>query len=171
MCNPAAAAIIQVAAAAATAYGQQQQSKVQTRVAENNTANARRAQLDGLDAQAAQGNQAQEVANRAATTNAINAAKARANINAVAAESGVSGLSIDALVNDVSRQEATNYETLAANQAHDADQRYRVAQGDAAATQSRINSVQPGQFSAALAAIQIAGAGASAYGNAGGFGK
>jgi hypothetical protein len=163
MCGAAAIPVITaIISAGAQVYSEKQKSDIETRVAGNNRANALKAERDSLDAQGAQANQEHDLATQQATNNAINAARARANVSATANEQGTGGYSIDALMGDVDRQEAKNYESLAANEQYAADQRYRQNQGIVNTAQSRINAVQPGNFNSAIGAIQIVGAGASA---------
>lgn len=164
MCEPVTImAAMAVIAAGATAYSQHEQSKAQNQLFKNNQAAALVAQIDAYDSQAAEANQRRDAAGQAATQNALDAARARATASVAANDAGVAGLSIDALMNDISRQEGTNYSDLAANESYAAEQRIMNGRGIRSNTIDRINSVGRGNFNAVVAGLQIAGAGAQGY--------
>jgi len=158
MCNPV---VFAMAAMAAVSVAQQADAaKQQTALAKQNQKSAHQSLLDAYDAQSVQSNQQRDAAGQAATQNAVEAAQARASMQAAASDSNISGLSIDSLINEATRQEATNYQNLAVNQSYAEEQRQREGAGLRNQAQSRIDAVPRGSFSPILGLLQI---GASAY--------
>lgn len=149
--------------AAAGGYSQYAQSKSADRMFAQNQKNAIRSTLDQYEALGAQANQRRESAGQAAQQNSLAAARARATSNAAAASSNISGLSVDAVLNEIEGQEGQNYANIAANEAFAQDQQQREGTAIQSGGQSRINSVSPGGFNPIVGLLQIGAAGGSAY--------
>lgn len=82
----------------------------------------------------------QDAAGSKLTENAIGAAKARSRARVSAGESGVSGLSVDALMADFSRQEQKYRYGVQSNLKRTTDQAQMEKKGAATRGQSRVNS-------------------------------
>lgn len=158
-----AAAIAAIVAAVASVYSSHEQSQAQNRIFENNQNAAIRSALDQYDAQGAASNQRREAAGQQATQNALAAERARATARTAAEGSGISGLSVDQIVNEITGQEGQNYADIAANEAWAQDQASRVGKGITAQAQDRINSVAPGGFNPIVGLLQIGAGAAGAY--------
>ncbi|WP_127702632.1 hypothetical protein [Sinorhizobium medicae] len=93
------------------------------------------------------------------------ALQARSTANVAAGEAGVTGLSVDALINDYYGQEGRYERTLSNNYQMQADYLRGEMEGVQAQAEGRINSVDQGQKpSFAGAAIRILGGGLDALG-------
>jgi hypothetical protein len=164
-----AAASVGLAALSAGAgvYSQYQGAKSQNKMFEANARSANESAQIESEALAARQQQEREAAGQALVQNAMDAASVRGTNRAAAAESGLSGFSIDALINETSMQEARNAETIEANQGFAAQQYQLERRGIAANARSRRNSVSRGSFNPAVAALQIGtavgGAGLDSY--------
>lgn len=156
------------ATAAVSAYSAYEQSQAQNKIFEANQNSAIRSALDQYEAQGAAANQRRDAAGQAAEKNARDAARARATVNAASEGSNIAGLSIDALQNEITAQEGTNYTNIAANEAYAQDQQVRQGRGITAQAQDRINSVQPGNFNPVVGLLQIGAAGVGGYASMGG---
>lgn len=82
---------------------------------------------------------------------------------ATAAEAGVAGLSVDALLGDILRDEVSAVETLETNTTITLDQLQRMKAGAAATAQSNINAVQGPSVGAT--ALRIGGSALDTYVN------
>ena len=116
MCEPATAMLVlSVASTAAGLYGQQQQAKAQNAYNEQQAKNT----MEAYRANIAQTNLMQSQEQAAATqkinenNRAAEAAKAKALVSA--GESGISGLSVDALLADLSGEQARYNESVNQN--------------------------------------------------------
>lgn len=95
----------------------------------------------------------------------IEAAKGRATAEVAAGEAGITGLSVDALVNDFYGQQGRYERTLANNHQMNRDYLRGEMEATQANTEGRINSVDQGQKpSFADAAIRILGSAVDAWG-------
>lgn len=157
------AVAIALVSALATTYSSYEQSKAQNAVFETNQNSAIRSALDQYEAQGAQANQRREAAGQEAQANSLAAQRARSTAATAAEGSGISGLSVDAVLNEITGQEGQNYTNIAANEAYAQDQQTRVGRGITAQAQDRINSVQPGSFNPIVGLLQIGAAGGGAY--------
>lgn len=146
--------------------GQQQAANAQNAYYE---ANAKAAQQAAVNSYAAEQNkiiQERKAASQDETETRIAALTARGTARNAAGEAGVSGLSVDALINDYYGREGRRVESIDSNYAMNRD--YLRAEMDSTQAQatSRINSVQratPPSF--ADAALRIVSAGVGALGN------
>lgn len=93
----------------------------------------------------------------------IEAAQARAKARVAAGEAGVSGISVDALVNDYSASEGRFRDTLRNNLSMEKDQANMRVKGYAAQSWSQFNSQKVQQPSFLGAALRIGGAGFDAF--------
>lgn len=153
MCDPVTA--MAAVTAVLGAYSSYEQGQAQKTIFENNQDIAIRSALDQYEAQGAQANQRREAAGQSATQNALQAAKARSTATAAAADSNISGLSVDSVLNEITGQEGQNYSNIAANEAAAADQQYRQGKGITSEAMSRINSVERGGYNPVLGLLQI----------------
>lgn len=165
MCEPMTIAAVSLAAvsAAAGAHSQYQGAKAQNKMFAANARSANESQQLEEQALAARQQQDREAASQSLIQNALDAATVRGNNRAAAAESGLSGFSIDALINETSMQEGRNAETIETNQGFAAEQFQLDRRGVAAAARGRRNSVSRGSFSPVASALQIGSAAGSAY--------
>ncbi len=155
MCDPSGVVIAASVASALSVVSDSMQGKQQNASFKQNQKNSIRAGLDAYDTQGAQANERRDQAGQSATRNALDAARARASISNQSSESNLSGLSVDALVAEVDRQEGVNNADLAANEAFGADQRVREGKGIRSSTQGRINSAPRGSFNPVIGLLQI----------------
>lgn len=91
------------------------------------------------------------------------AAIRRGQIRVASGEAGVSGLMVDALLNDVTAQTGRAYARLDDQRRKAMQQTYRNQQGIAADAQSRVNAVNSERPSALGTAVQVAGNLASSF--------
>lgn len=94
------------ASAALSIRGQQQAAKAQAKVQKNATIAEQQRHLQEMSAMRLQQRQEQVVAAQGIQKSATKAREARARARVSAGEAGVAGLSVDALINDLTRQEA-----------------------------------------------------------------
>ena len=107
MCNPIAIGLALGAASAGTqVIGQRQMAKTQARVQANASAAERQRYLQEVSSMRVQQGQEQVAAAQRINESAKKAREARATARVSAGESGVAGLSVDALINDLTREEA-----------------------------------------------------------------
>ena len=97
-----------VASAGAQMYGQRQQAKTQAKVQKNASAAERERYLREVSSMRVQQGQEEVAAAQRVNESARKAREARATARVSAGEAGVAGLSVDALINDLTREEA-NY--------------------------------------------------------------
>lgn len=153
MCDPVTAMV--AVTAVLGAYSSYEQGQAQKTIFENNQDIAIRSTLDQYDAQGAQANQRREAAGQSATQNALQAAKARSTATAAASDSNIAGLSVDSLINEITRQEGTNYVNIAANEAAAQDQQVREGAAIRSNAISNINSVERGGYNPIIGLLQI----------------
>lgn len=167
MCDPVTLTVMTVASGAMQYIGQKQAASAQE--AANMQARNLAIQNQQLQIRALQ-NQEDEDARRAGEAlrdNSRDAEAARATAQVAAGESGVAGLSVDALLGDIMRQESENKFDILSIQ--DANQRQRQLdrEGLGITTQSQINQLPLVQYpSFAEAALSTAISGASTYSRA-----
>ena len=108
MCEPITIASIAMSAASASMQiqGQRQQAKIQRRVQENASKVERQRYLNEVSSLRTQQAQEQVAAAQKLQANKTRAREARATARVSAGEAGVAGLSVDALMNDLTRKEA-----------------------------------------------------------------
>lgn len=166
MCVTAAiGSFIMSAASAVAGFAQQQaQYKAQQQRYENNKKASNAAAVNRYASQQNQDIQERKAASEEKQKLNIKAAKARATAQTAAGEAGVTGLSVDALVNDFYGEEGRHERTLDNNYAMKHDYIRGEMDVTEANTASRINSVSQGiKPSFAGAAIRILGAGVKAF--------
>lgn len=163
MCIAAAVPLLSIGVGVAqAAMGYQAQSQAAARQNQIYAENARSAQKAAVGTYAAQQNQLLQkraAAGQDVTEARIQGIQARGTARNAAGEAGVTGLSVDALINDYYGREGRRIDSI--NQNYSADRDYLRAQMEAteAQTKSRINSVQRAEGpSFADAAIRMAGA-------------
>ncbi len=105
MCNPIAIAL-GVAQAGMSYMGQKQQAKTQERVQRNATIAEQQRHLSEMSASRIKERQEKVAAAQRIQQSTTKAREARATARVSAGESGVAGLSVDALINDMTRKEA-----------------------------------------------------------------
>jgi len=111
-----------------------------------------------------QGQQERDAASQKAQEVQRERLKAEARARVSAGEAGVSGLSVDALLNDYSKEESRYLESLETNMDYNQQQRDLEAQGIVAQGQSRINSMPlPNTPSLLGTALQIGAGSLDAY--------
>lgn len=146
MCEPATAMLVLSAAStAAGLYGQQQQAKAQNTYNDQQAKNTMEAYRANLAQTSLMQSQEQAAATQKITENnrAAEAAKAKALVSA--GESGISGLSVDALLADLSGEQARYNESVNQNYQNAStaiDNQRTNAQANAA---SQINSLKTPQ--------------------------
>ena len=96
------------ASAGSSIYGQRQQAKTQAKVQANASAAERERYLREVSSMRVQQGQEEVAAAQRVNESARKAREARATARVSAGEAGVAGLSVDALINDLTREEA-NY--------------------------------------------------------------
>lgn len=106
MCPPAIAIGLGIAQAGLQIQGQRQQAKAQAKVQQNASAAERQRYLAEVSSMRVQQGQEQVAAAQRIQASAKKAREARATARVGAGEAGVAGLSVDALINDLTRQEA-----------------------------------------------------------------
>ena len=107
MCDPVTIGIgMAVASAGTQVYGQQQQAKTQAKVQANASAAERQRYLQEVSSMRVQQGQEEVAAAQRVNASARKAREARATARVSAGEAGVAGLSVDALINDLTREEA-----------------------------------------------------------------
>ena len=106
MCPPAIAIGLGIAQAGLQIQGQRQQAKAQAKVQQRASAAERQRYLAEVSSMHVQQGQEQVAAAQRIQASAKKAREARATARVSAGEAGVAGLSVDALINDLTRQEA-----------------------------------------------------------------
>ena len=108
MCNPVPAAIgLGVAQAGSQFIGQRQMANAQAEVQRRASAAERQRYLNEVSSMRVQQRQEQIAAAQRIQESTRKAREARATARVSAGEAGVSGLSVDALINDLTREEAS----------------------------------------------------------------
>ena len=106
MCPPVVAVALGVAQAGMQIQGQRQMAKTQAEVQRRASAAERQRYLHEVSSMRIQQGQEQVAAAQRLSASARKAMEARATARVSAGEAGVAGLSVDALINDLTRQEA-----------------------------------------------------------------
>jgi len=106
MCPPIIAAGLGIASMGAQIHGQKQQAKTQAKVQANASAAERQRYLQEVSSMRVQQGQEEVAAAQRVNASARKAREARATARVSAGEAGVAGLSVDALINDLTREEA-----------------------------------------------------------------
>jgi hypothetical protein len=160
MCDPVTIGIVAVGVAAASAglsvYGQQQQQKAQVsyqnklvdanaKQMEQNRDLATRAYLDQANAAHANLSQSREAAAASNFENKRETMQARSSAVAAAADSGVYGGSLDALLSDFDRHEAMFANRNATNLLYKQQQAAAAVKGYHSEATARTNGIQPFQ--------------------------
>lgn len=105
MCEPISIGLA-MASAGAQIQGQKQQAKTQAKVQANASAAERQRYLQEVSSMRVQQGQEQVAAAQKINASARKSREARATARVSAGEAGVAGLSVDALINDLTKQEA-----------------------------------------------------------------
>ncbi len=106
MCLPIIAAGLGIASTAMQIQGQRQQAKAQAKAQKNASTAEQQRYLAEVSSMRVQQRQEQVAAAQRIQASTKKAREARATARVSAAEAGVAGLSVDALINDLTRQEA-----------------------------------------------------------------
>ena len=108
MCEPATLTALALGAASAGSQvmGQRQMAKTQAKVQKNASAAERQRYLQEVSSMRVQQGQEEVAAAQRVNASARKAREARATARVSAGEAGVAGLSVDALINDLTREEA-----------------------------------------------------------------
>lgn len=155
MCPPAIAIGLGIAQAGSQIIGQQQQAKTQAKVQRNASVAERQRYLAEVSSMRVQQRQEQVAAAQRIQASAKRAREARATARVSAGEAGVAGLSVDALINDLTRQEAENrFATNQQTQMNDVNRQMQLSDAGLGFTNNmlRINRPieQPDYLGAAL---------------------
>ena len=105
MCEPISIGLA-MASMGAQIHGQKQQAKTQAKVQANASAAERQRYLQEVSSMRVQQGQEEVAAAQRVNESARKAREARATARVSAGEAGVAGLSVDALINDLTREEA-----------------------------------------------------------------
>ena len=167
MCDPVTIGVTMgLAQAGLSIHGQQQQAKTQERVQKNATLAEQQRHLQEMSAMRLRERQEKVAAAQGIQQSTKKAREARSTARVSAGESGVAGLSVDALINDLTRQEAEY--SFSVQQQQQFNQVNRDLAFQDGAMQSRMNLLsinkpiaQPNYLGAAL---EGASTGLSAYG-------
>ncbi len=162
MCDPVTISLA-VAGAAASYVGQQQAASAQ----EASNASARQLSIQNQDIQIKSLQNAEDEDSRRASEalidNQKSAQAARATAQVSAGESGVSGLSIDSLLQDLSMQESLNKQDILQTQDFGQRQRQLDREGVGITTSSQINQLPVVEYPSFLE--HAASVGTAAYGS------
>lgn len=160
MCYPL---LFAAASAALSVYGQRQEAGALNKAAADNAKAANTAAGHAYSSQQVMAEQDRQKASDTYVRNAIDAERARATTRTEASGQGVSGNSVDTLINSITAQEGSNASTLAANLTFANDQRAQDAKAIRAQTASRINSAPRGRFNPAVGLLTIGAKTGAAY--------
>lgn len=154
MCDPVTMGVMIAASAGMSYMGQKQAADANYKMAVEN----QNLQIKGLQNQA---NEASAKTEQELLSNQKEALANQATARVAAGESGVSGLSVDALLGDIERQGGENKLNILENYSFGVEQRDLNRQGVGINTRSQINQVsEPNLLGTALqAGVQMAGAG------------
>ncbi len=161
--------------AGASVRGQQIAAKTQAKVQENASIAERQRYLQEVSSMRIQQAQEQNAAAQRLQESSKKAREARATARVSAGESGVSGLSVDALINSLTQQEANfNFATDQQLQMSDVNRTLQLEQSGLGFTNNmlRINKPieQPDYLGAVLSGAQT-GMSTYSFGKSAGFGK
>jgi len=159
MCPPIIAAGLGIASMGAQVMGQRQMAKTQAKVQANASAAERQRYLQEVSSMRVQQGQEQVAAAQRVNESARKAREARATARVSAGEAGVAGLSVDALINDLTKQEAEfNFATQQQLQMNDVGRSMQLENAGLSFTNNmlRINKPieQPNYLGAALSGAQ-----------------
>ena len=160
MCDPVTiAASMAVAQTATTVIGQKQQARTQAEVQRRASAAERQRYLHEVSSMRIQQGQEQVAAAQRLSESARKAMEARATARVSAGEAGVAGLSVDALINDLTRQEAEySFNVQKQTQMSDVNRQLQLRDAGLGFTNNmlRINKPieQPNYLGAALSGAQ-----------------
>lgn len=158
--------VLSAASSVAGFMQQQQQFDAQQQMYENNRIAANKAAVNRYASQQNRALQERAAASQEAQNLQTDAIKSRATAEVAAGEAGVTGLSVDALIQDFYGQEGRFERTLANNYQMQSDYLRGEMDVTQAQAEGRINSVeQPIKPSFAGAAIRIFGAGLNTFGS------
>ena len=159
MCPPIIAAGLGIASMGAQVMGQQQMAKAQAKAQKNASAAERQRYLQEVSSMRVQQRQEQVAAAQKINESARKAREARATARVSAGEAGVAGLSVDALINDLTKQEAEySFATQQQLQMNDAGRKMQLENAGLGFTNNmlRINKPieQPDYLGAAISGAQ-----------------
>ena len=159
MCPPIIAAGLGIASMGAQVMGQRQMAKTQAKVQANASAAERQRYLQEVSSMRIQQGQEQVAAAQRIQESTRKAREARSTARVSAGEAGVAGLSVDALINDLTREEASyNFATQQQTQMNDVNRTMQLDQAGLGFTNNmlRINRPieQPNYLGAALSGAQ-----------------
>ena len=159
MCPPIIAAGLGIASMGAQVMGQRQMAKTQAKVQKNASAAERQRYLHEVSSMRLQQGQEQVAAAQRIQESTRKAREARSTARVSAGEAGVAGLSVDALINDLTREEASyNFATQQQTQMNDVNRSLRLRDAGLGFTNNmlRINKPieQPNYLGAALDGAQ-----------------
>jgi hypothetical protein len=148
-----------VASTATTVIGQQQQAKTQAKAQRRASVAERQRYLHEVSSMRIQQGQEQVAAAQKMSESARKATEARATARVSAGESGVAGLSVDALINDLTRKEAEySFNVQQQTQMNDVNRQLQLRDSGIGFTNNllRINKPidQPNYIGAALSGAQ-----------------
>ena len=154
-----ASLLIGGAQAGMTIAGQRQQAKTQAKVQANASAAERQRYLQEVSSMRIQQGQEQVAAAQRIQESTRKAREARSTARVSAGEAGVAGLSVDALINDLTREEASyNFATQQQTQMNDVNRSLQLRDAGLGFTNNmlRINKPieQPNYLGAALSGAQ-----------------
>ena len=159
MCEIVTAVALGLASAGAQVHGQRQQAKTQAKVQANASAAERERYLREVSSMRVQQGQEEVAAAQRIQESTRKAREARATARVSAGEAGVAGLSVDALISDLTREEA-NYNFATQQQLQMSDVNRTLQLGDAGLgftnNMLRINKPieQPDYLGAAISGAQ-----------------
>ena len=160
MCDPVSIGIgMAVASAGSQIHGQRQQAKTQAKVQANASAAERERYLREVSSMRVQQGQEEVAAAQRIQESTRKAREARATARVSAGEAGVAGLSVDALINDLTREEANyNFATQQQLQMNDVGRSMQLDNAGLSFTNNmlRINKPieQPDYLGAAISGAQ-----------------
>ncbi len=159
MCEIITAVTLALASAGSQIHGQRQQAKTQAKVQKNASAAERERYLREVSSMRVQQGQEEVAAAQRVNESARKAREARATARVSAGEAGVAGLSVDALINDLTREEASyNFATQQQTQMNDVNRTMQLDQAGLGFTNNmlRINRPieQPDYLGASLSGAQ-----------------
>ena len=159
MCPPIIAVGLGIAQAGMQIQGQRQQAKTQAKVQANASTAERQRYLQEVSSMRIQQGQEQVAAAQRIQESTRKAREARSTARVSAGEAGVAGLSVDALINDLTREEASyNFATQQQTQMNDVNRTMQLDQAGLGFTNNmlRINRPieQPNYLGAALSGAQ-----------------
>lgn len=146
MCEPVSIAMAAMSVGSAVMQHKQasMQAKMQTQMHKANQANAHSAMLESLGTNQIRQGQEVQSASEQITQRYREAQMARGTSNAAAADSGVTGFSVDRIVSSIMGDAARDTSTIKQNRDWTLDQLNREQLGHISTAQSRKNSTTPG---------------------------